>query len=152
MARQFLLQVRTSVQPIEKITLDDSSQSAYHQHSNIDRNVGGSIEIDCGATDSNIAVVETYETTTSGVTINTIFSDTITGIDYLFVKILSAASSGTPDVQISLDTGGNYRHTFSGVNKFESLRPAGKSGTAILIKSSGATTIANIIIILGLEA
>lgn len=151
MARNFLLQVRTSVMPVEKLTLDDATQSTYHQHSQIDRNVGGSIEIDCGATDTNINVKDTYLTTTGGETIDTIYADTITGIDSLYVEILSAGNGGTPDVQISLDAV-NYRHTFSGVGRFEVLRPSNKAGTAIKIKSSGATTVANVRIIIGLGA
>lgn len=151
MARNFILQVKTSVIPVEVLTLDDATQSSRKQHSNIDRNVGGSIEIDCGSTDTNINVKSTYLTTTGAETIDTIFSDTITGIDFLYVEILSAGDGGTPDVQISLD-GTNYRHTFSGVGNFEQLRPSGKAGTAIKIKSSGATTVANVRIIIGLEA
>lgn len=143
MADEYKIHYRGSATPIEIQELADGSDSVRVIHSNIDKVVGGSIEKSAGATSTDVKY-KSYTTTTTGVAIEhaTIFNDNLGAVvDFLMIVITAAGSTGTPDVELTID-GTNYEHLLSGVDDFMILRPAGLDSANIKIRSSGATELA----------
>jgi hypothetical protein len=149
MADKFLVRYAASALPIEQLEATDTSQSSRIVHSSIDKNLAGSGEADCGATASNVRYKD-YTTTTSDVHLNTIMSATLTGIDLVFVKIREAGSTGTPDCTITFGT--QIVSKLTKVDDCVLIRPSALAGSSLKFKSSGATEVAKIDIMWGLES
>jgi len=66
------------------------------------------------------------------------------------VKIREAGSSGTPDVTVEI--GDQIASKIIGVGDVCVLRPSGAAGNTIEIFSSGATTVAKVDILYGIES
>jgi len=146
----FSIQYSAHCTPIEELEATDSSNKARLVHSSIDKSVGGSGEFSCATTATNIKYKEA-PTTSSAVALNDAsLINTFTGCDFLMIKIKSAASTGTPDCDVQLTSSGTPSISLlSGVGDVILLRPKGNSLADISVKSSGATTIANLEILVG---
>ena len=135
-----------SATPIEVVTLVDGVTTQRNIHSDIDKIIGGSIEKSASTTSTNIKAKLPYRTTAVGVSIEhaDIFNDNLGAVvDFLVVSIKDAGSTGTPDVELTVD-GANYEHVLSGIGDFMVLRLANLDSANILIRSSGATEVADV--------
>ena len=148
MASSFKIRFSINAMPIESIEMVDTSQVLTGVHSSIDKSFGGGGIVVCSAVPTDV-VSEEYLTTTGGVLLGSIMS-VPQGIKVLFIKINSPGSSGIPDVRISVDGGVNYFFALSGTSDCLLFRSdTGLTGQDVLIKSSGATALANISILVG---
>lgn len=151
----FKIQYNGSIIPKEVTTLSDGADDVTTLNSNIDKILGGSIEKSFGSSSTNVRYKE-YLTTTSGVLLsNASIFNSSPNIKFLFIRIASAGSSGTPNCLIAFDSTPNYSIKLSGVNDF-CIIPLDDSGgiyslTAgdIRILSEGSTTVANVEIMIG---
>ena len=150
MAITFKIQYAASATPIESTQLTDASNVATSVHSSIDKSIGGGKEISCGTSATNVAYVDYTTIVTADTTLDAALGATVTGIDFLMIKIREAASTGTPDVTFRLGTGDTSTHVLSGVGDVMLLKPSGWSGAHYEIFSSGATTVAKIDILYGI--
>ncbi len=151
MASNFSIQYSAHCTPVEEIEATDSSNKVRLVHSSIDKSVGGSGEFSCSTTATNVKHKEA-PTTSSGVALNhASLIGTFTGCDFLMIKIKSAASTGTPDVDIKFSAGAGPASIslLSGVGDVVLLRPKGSNLSLWTVESSSATTIANIEILAG---
>ena len=143
----FSIQYSAHCTPIEELEATDSSNKARLVHSSIDKSVGGSGEFSCATTATNIKYKKSA-TTDEAVALNhASHIGTFAGCDFLMIKIESAASTGTPDVDVKL--GGASISLLSGGGDVILLRPKGYNLSSIQVLSSSATTIANIEILAG---
>lgn len=146
----FSIQYSAHCTPIEELEATDSSNKARLVHSSIDKSVGGSGEFSCATTATNIKYKEA-PTTASAVALNhASLIGTFAGCDFLMIKIKSAASTGTPDVDVKLS--GASISLLSGVGDVILLRPKGSNLSAITVQSSSGTTLANIEVLAGKDA
>ncbi|MAF89223.1 MAG: hypothetical protein CL963_01790 [Euryarchaeota archaeon] len=150
MATTFKIQYAASATPIESTQLTDESNVATSVHSSIDKSVGGGKEISCGTLATNVAYVDYTTIVTATTTLDAALGATVTGIDFLMIKIREAASTGTPDLTFRLGTGDTSTHVLSGVGDVMLLKPSGWDGADYEIFSSGATTVAKIDILYGI--
>ena len=150
MAITFKIQYAASATPIESTQLTDTSNVATSVHSSIDKSVGGGKEISCSTTATNVNYRDYDTTVTTTTTLDAITSLTVTGVDFLTVKIREALSSGTPDVTVEI--GGQIASKLIGIGDVCLLRPSGAAGNTIEIFSSGSTTLAKVDILYGLES
>ncbi len=146
----FSIQYSAHCTPIEELEATDSSNKARLVHSSIDKSVGGGKEISCGTTATNVAYVDYTTIVTATTTLDAALGATVTGIDFLMIKIREAASTGTPDLTFRLGTGDTSTHVLSGVGDVMLLKPSGWDGADYEIFSSGATTVAKIDILYGI--
>lgn len=149
----FLIRYSANVIPIERTTLADTTTTVDDVHSTIDKVLGSTITKNYGTAATEV-IYDTYLTTTSGVALShsTILNSNPT-VGFLFIKILSAGSSGTPDCFIGVDAVVNYRIKLSGVGDF-CVIPFDDNIWAITaaeisLISSAASTVANIEILVG---
>lgn len=149
--RAFKIKYAASATPTEAVEMTDATQSATMLHTSIDKSIGGGIEISCGSTAANVAYVDYTTTATNTTTLNTALGGTITGIDFLMIKIREAGSTGTPDVFLRLGSGDTSPQKLSGVGDVMLLRPSGWAGADYEIYSSGATELAKVDILYGKE-
>jgi hypothetical protein len=153
-ADSFKIKYAASATPIESIVAADTTTHMSLVHSTIDKSIGGGKEIACGSTSTNVAYKE-YITTAAGVALNdaTIASATVTGVDFMIVKIKAAkdAAATAPDLDISLD-GTNYEIKLIGVGDSCLLRLAALAGANIMFKSTATAGLCTIDIMWGLEA
>ena len=107
MASSFKLRYNVSVTPVEEVTLADGSDVSYNINSNVDKILGGSSSRTIGSTAALVKYKSSYTTTTSGVALSdaTILNNA-TIFTLLFIKIISAGSTGTPT--------GRYFYRFRG--------------------------------------
>ncbi len=153
MASNFKLRLSGSVVPTEEVVLADTSTVSYNIHSTIDKILGSSITKDFGTASTEI-LYDTYLTTTTPVALS---AATILNSDpdmgFLFMKIVSAGSSGTPDVLVSIDALGTQSIMLKGVGDFCMIPFADNINTitaaSIKLSSSVSTTVANIEILVG---
>jgi hypothetical protein len=150
MATTFKIQYAASATPIESTQLTDTSNVATSVHSSIDKSIGGGKEISCGTSATNVSYVDYTTIVTATTTLDAALGATVTGIDFLMIKIREAGSSGTPDVTFRLGTGDTSTHVLSGVGDVMLLKPSGWNGADYEIFSSGATTVAKIDILYGI--
>lgn len=146
----YKIKYSASSTPIETITANDGTTKTSLVHSNIDKSIGGGIEIACGATATNVAYKEYTTTTTTTVHLDTITGLTLTGLDFLMVKIKAAGSTGTPDCTVEI--GGQIASKLIGAGDVCLLRPSAAAGDTIEIFSSGATEVAKIDIMYGIAS
>ena len=152
MAISFKLKYSASATPIETIQATDTSQTVSLVHSSIDKSIGGGSELACGATATNVKYEE-YETTPAGVSLNTIVGDTITGIDFLIVKIKSAKDAAADDPNLFLDiSDDSYPNRLDGVGDCCMLRLNGLAGADIKLKSTATTGLCNVDIMYGIAS
>ena len=148
----FKIRRSASLTPIETITLADTTTTADFLHSTIDKSVGSTITETFGTSATDVKY-KAYLTTTSGVALSnaTIFNGT-GAVTFVFIRIVSAGSSGTPDVSVSFDGGINNPIGLSGVGDFciLPLKWDNLDLSNIYIASSGATTVANVEIMVGM--
>ena len=153
MATNFKLRISGSVVPTEEVALADTTTVSYNIHSTIDKTLGSSITKDYGTASTEV-LYDTYLTTTAGVVLShsTILNSDPT-VGFLFMKIISAGSSGTPECSIAIDATPNYSIRLTGVGDFcmipfdDNIYSINASGITVI--SSGATTVANIEILVG---
>lgn len=152
MADSFSIKFNIYAIPLETVEMTDTTQSLTGVHSSIDRTFGGGMAANCGAVAANVGFVD-YATTTGGVLLGSMgFTGLPQGITFIFIKINSAISTGTPDVFISLDAGTPvYSVSLSGVGDCLLIRSSlgSLTGQDILIKSSASAARANISILVG---
>jgi hypothetical protein len=139
-----------SATPVEETVQTDTTQSSAMIHTSIDKTIGGNNSISCGATATNVFYQDYTTTTTTSTTLTSIVSPTPTGIDFIMVKIREVGSTGTPDCSVELS--GVVAAKLIGVGDVCILRPVGLAGTAVEIFSSGATELAKIDILYGIES
>jgi hypothetical protein len=152
MATAFKMKYSASVTPIETIEATDTSQKISLVHSQIDKSIGGGIEIACGATAGNVGYKEAVTTDTTTDSIDSITVLTLTGIDFLMVKIKANGDASTVTPDCTIEIGGQVASKLIGVGDVCLLRPSGAAGTAIEIYSSGATALAKIDIMYGIAS
>ena len=150
MATTFKINYSASATPIEQTQLTDTSQTVSSVHSSIDKSIGGGKEISCSTTATNVNYKDYTTTATTTTTFNTATGLTVTGIDFLMVKIREAGSSGTPDCTVEVS--GVIASKLIGVNDICLLRLSNVAGSAVEVFSSGSTTLAKIDILYGLES
>jgi len=149
----FLIRYSANIVPIERTTLADTTTTVDDVHSTIDKVLGSTITKDFGTAATEV-IYDTYLTTTSGVVLShSTILNTNPSVGFLFVKIVSAGSSGTPDCSIAIDAIPNYSIKLSGVGDFCVIpfddNIYGITASGITIISSGAATVANIEILVG---
>ena len=145
--------------PLEIPTLVDGSDVKRAIHSSIDRKLYGlkgltstlvTINSDEDS-DKQVAYIS-YTTTTAGVELEIdIIPHGLGTVDVLVIAITAAGSTGTPDCEISVD-GVNYDQTIQGVGDFVILRLADIEGNVIKLKSSGATKLAVVDVLIMYES
>jgi hypothetical protein len=130
-----------SATPIETLTANDGTTAVSLVHSDIDKSIGGGIELACGSTAANLSYKQ-YLATDTGVALNAaaIGNATITGVEMLIVKIVKAkdSSATAPDCYITVD-GTTYEHLLSGIGDCCLLRLDNLAGADILFKSTATT-------------
>ena len=152
MADLFKIQYSGRVTPIEEVESADGSKTRI-VHSNIDKTFSGSSEVDISGTSTRIHYKD-YTTTTSQVSLE--HADILNGdldIEFMFIKIREAASSGTPDCQVNYNGGGGVYPLMKliGVNDFlifPRINSESDGGNFYLL-SSGSTALAKVDIIIG---
>ena len=147
------LEYSGSVTPIETLAGNDTNNVADIIHSRVDTALGGNVSRNLSSV-TTISYDASLLTTTSKVDIN--FSvgdyDGLTGnsnanIDFLFIKIISAASTGTPDCTIEIRSVDLIE--LKGVGDFciLPLKTYDNGTYRLAVQSSGATTVCNIAVL-----
>jgi len=144
MASEFKIRHSFSVIPYETVEFTDTTQTCTKVHTSIDKAFTSTKEYITGTLSTSIRYKETYLTTTSGVALShsSIFNVSAT-IRLVYVKILSAGSTGTPDAFVQLGDEESVVVYLSGVGD-SVVVPVFGSTNSIRILSSGATTVANV--------
>jgi hypothetical protein len=146
MATEFLIQYSVSATPIEEIEAVFVSNKVRLVHSLINSSVSGGRELECDNSPSNVRYME-YTTTAVWETLDTIFGATMTGVDFIMIKIVdSNQPPATPDVTLKIGTESISR--LSGNNDVILIRPHGKNGNSYTIASN---IYSNIIIMVGIS-
>jgi hypothetical protein len=146
MADKFLIQYSASATPIEQLGAADGSSSVRLVHSDIDKSIGGSLEIDCDATKTNVAYLDHPTTaTTTDKPLNS-----ITDIDFLMVTIREAVDADEV-CDVVIEISGTVVSKLLKVGDVVILRPVGLAGSAIEIYSSDAGKLCKLDILYGLE-
>jgi hypothetical protein len=86
---KYHIQYSASATPVEEIlgiNTDSGTDGSRIVHSDIDKSVGGGIEIYCGAAATGAGYFD-YLTTTSYATVNALTGKTLTNIDFVIIKI-----------------------------------------------------------------
>lgn len=153
MATNFKLRYSGRVIPTEEVALADGTTISYNVHSTIDKILGSSITKDYGTASTEV-IYDTYLTTTSGVALSAAaILNTNPTVGFLFIKIASAGSTGTPYVNIAMDITPNYRIALEGVGDFCMIpfdtNLNAITASEITIMSPSASTVANIEILVG---
>jgi len=152
-ATSFKFRYSGQVVPTEEVTLSDGSDVSYNINSNLDKVFGSSTIKTIGTTSTKV-LYDTYLTTTSPVALShsTILNE-VGVMSFLYIKIVSAGSSGTPDVAGKFYTVDpvvdGYPFSLSGVGDFIII-PLLMSTASVSIYSTGATTVANVEILVGI--
>lgn len=155
------MQYSVSATPIEEIELSDtvSVNKIKSIHSKVEKSVGGGGTAMCedGGGQSNgvdnIAAELSYQTTDSGISLNAITGVTLGAfVDIIVVKVVEANGSSAPtcDCQVSLD-GSNYEILLTKVGDATLIRCAGLNGTTVKIKSSSASEVCLVDVLVGCE-
>jgi len=144
----FKLAISGNVTPIELNTLADGTTVVREVNSTIDKILSSSIEKTYG-TDNKVNAYVAYATKTTAEALETIVPTDLSFISFIFIKIVSAVSSGTPDVAISVDNDVTYPINLLGIGDFAILPLNGFAPTNIHVKSSGSAARANVEIIIG---
>tara|TARA_R100000234_G_C4918072_1_gene142885 strand:+ start:59 stop:523 length:465 start_codon:yes stop_codon:yes gene_type:complete len=151
MADSFKIKYSSRVVPIESLEAVDGTLDR-RIHSNIDKFLGGSNEMTFSATSSKVNYKD-YTTTTGYVSLehSTIFDDANLDIDFWYMGIREAASTGTPDVQINITGVSISFMKLQGVGDFLIIPMIASDfpGNAITIRSTGSTTLAKLDILVG---
>ena len=147
MATSFKFRYSGSVVPTEEVTLDDGTDVSYNINSNLDKTFGSSFTRTIGAASSKVATA-TYLTTTDAVALSdaTILNSG-TALVFLFVRIVSAGSTGTPEVGIAF-TGGTGGILLTGVGDF-CILPCFFDPDNVTIVATTAAQVANIELLVG---
>ena len=150
MADRFYIQYSATATPVEQLGAADGTSSMRLVHSDIDKSVGGGLEIDCGAAKSGAGYAEYTTTATTSVHLDTISSKTLTDIDFLIVKIKEAVDADEI-VDCYVEIGTTKLSYLSAVGDACMLRPFAAEGNIIKIYST-AGKLCKIDIMWGLEA
>jgi len=148
---KYYINYSASASPIEELSgvnSDDGTDKTRITHSDIDKSVGGGKEIDCGATSTSVRYID-YTTTDADVHINTITSATITGIDFIMVKVRESVDSDG-DCDCILTLGSQVASKMLKVGDCVMLRPSAIAGDSVKFKST-AGKLSKVDILLGLE-
>lgn len=154
MPTDFRVNYKTTITPTETVTLSDGTDTVKAINSNIDKTLGAGIEKSYGSASTDIKYKDEYITTTLGVALSNVdILNSTADAFFLFIKISSAASSGTPDCYISIDDGTNYTIKLTGAGDFCVIPIDDGLGNVrtsnIYVRSSGATTVAKIEVLVG---
>lgn len=154
MATNYKIRYSGSAIPTEEVALADGTTISYNIHSNIDKILGSSITKDFGTASTEV-LYDTYLTTTTPVALSAAaILNSTPDMGFLFMKIVSAGSSGTPDVLMSIDGAtATQSIMLKGVGDFLMIPFADNiltiTASSIKISSSGATEVANVEILVG---
>ena len=151
MADTFAIQYSGKATPIEKVEAADGSKTRII-HSNIDKNIAGSMEYELGG-DASFLEYKSYTTTSAEVQLGhaDIFNKDL-NIDWMMVSITEAAGSGTPDCKIKLQ---GLTEVFwvwlIGVGDFTimPMRGLGKDDSTVELISTSSATLAKVDILIG---
>lgn len=151
MADSFKIKYSSRVVPIESLETADGTLDR-RIHSNIDKFLGGSNEMTFSATSTKVNYKD-YTTTTSSVDLedSTIFNDANIQLDFWYMAIREAASTGTPDVIVGITGVSTSFIKLQNVGDFLIIPTIGSdfAGNAISLRSSGSTTLAKVDILIG---
>lgn len=155
MATDFKLRYSGSVSPLEVVTLSDGVDAVRVINSNIDKSLSSTIEKSYGSVSTEIKYKASYLTTITGVALShSSILNSSADMGFLFIKISSAGSSGTPECYVSLDGGSTYRIRLLGTGDFciipfdlDAQMPPQTSDC--YVKSGSATTAAYIEVLTG---
>lgn len=148
---EYLIRRSISLKPIERITLVDTTTTADFVHSTIDKTLASTIIESFGTTVTDIKY-KAYLTTTNDVALSAATIFNVTGaVTFVFIRIVSAGSSGTPNVSVTFNSI-DHPIGLSGAEDFCALplKWDNQDLSNIKIASSGATTVANVEIMVGL--
>ena len=135
MATTFKINYSASATPIEEIQATDTSNTARIVHSSIDKSIGGSKEISCASTATNVAYVDYTTSQTNTTTLSDALGGAKTGIDFLMIKIREAVDSdGDCDAIITI--GSQVSSKLIKVGDVVLLRPDAVAGSNLKIKST----------------
>lgn len=145
----YSVKMRGIATPLEIPELVDGSSVRRAIHSSIDRKLSGLDEVvttldtvDSDEDSGKQVGYGSYVTTTAAVELEiNIVPHGLGTVTLLVIAITAAGSTGTPDCQISVD-GVNYDQTIQGIGDFVISKLADIEGNVIKLKSSGATKLA----------
>ena len=151
MADTFAIQYSGKATPIEEVEAADGGKTRII-HSNIDKNIAGSMEYELGG-DASFLEYKSYTTTAAEVQLGhaDIFNKDL-NIDWMMVTIKEAAGSGTPDCKIKFQA---YAETFwvwlIGVGDFTimPMRGLNKDDSTVELVSTSSATLAKVDILIG---
>ena len=152
MADSFTIQYSGKVIPIEEVEAADGSKTRMI-HTNIDKIFGGLNEVSISGTSTRIKYKD-YTTTTSNISLE--HGDIFDGdldIEFMFIKIREAVSTGTPNLRLFYNAGAGPIQLMNlvGINDFL-IWPRIDSeldGNGFSLSSSGSTTLSKVDILIG---
>lgn len=148
MASEFKVRYSFAVTPYETVEFTDTTQTSTKVHTTIDKSFYSSQEYTTGTLSTTIRYKDSHTTTTSPVALS---DSSVMNVSVLvrlvYIKILSAASTGTPDVYVQFGNETSVTSFLQGVGDAMALPVAGNTNS-IKIFSSGATTRANVEILI----
>lgn len=135
--------------PLEIAELVDGTEVSRNIHSSIGRKLHGLLDLAGGLTSidgtdtatKELRYIQYTTTTVEAILEYAITSEGLGAVTALIVAIVEAGSTGTPDCLISLD-GTNFIYSLSGVGDHIIARLDDLAGNTIKFKSSGATELA----------
>jgi len=150
-ADSFKIKYSSRIVPVEGLESVDGSLER-RLHSGVNKFLGGSTEKTFSATSSRVKYKD-YTTTTGAVNLehSTIFNDSGLNLDFWYMGIREAGSTGTPDVSIGVTGVSTAFLKLVGVGDFLIMPMINSNfpGNAITISSSGSTTLAKVDILIG---
>tara|TARA_R100000742_G_C4246630_1_gene65469 strand:+ start:150 stop:614 length:465 start_codon:yes stop_codon:yes gene_type:complete len=151
MADSFKIQYSGKVTPVEEVESADGGKIRI-VHSNIDKVLGGSNEVNFSSTSSKVNYKD-YTTTTSGVNLedSTIFNDANIQLDFWYMGIREAAGSGIPDVNVGVSGVSAAFIELQGIGDFLIIPFKNNNfpGHAITLNSTSSSTLAKVDILIG---
>jgi hypothetical protein len=149
MATSYKLRYSGQVIPTEEVTLDDGSDVSYNINSNLDKIFGSSQILTIGTSSAKV-VTKDYLTTTGAVAMSdATILNTSTGLVFIFIKIVSAGSSSTPQVEIAFSGTSGTTIVLAGVGSFCIMPGLFAPGSVTISSVAGATYVANVEILAG---
>tara|TARA_B110000495_G_C22976380_1_gene573529 strand:+ start:645 stop:1094 length:450 start_codon:yes stop_codon:yes gene_type:complete len=134
MADTFYVQYSASATPIEEMEGADTTNKSRIVHSNIDKSIGGGKEITAGAGATDVGYKE-YSTTVTDAHLDTISALSLTGIDFIMVKIKEAVDSDG-DCDCIITMGSQVVSKLLKVGDVMMIRPLAIAGTVFKLKST----------------
>lgn len=152
---KYYVNYSASATPVEEVlghNADSGTDGARIIHSNIDKSIGGSKEISCASSSTNVAYKDATLGSTDTATLSSVLGGQATGIDFLMITIRAAGASGVPDVIFRDGSDNSSTQKIVGVGDCFMLRPSAWNSDDYELYSSSATTLAKVDILYAMES